>query len=47
MTTEEKFDLENYIPKGDLEGFPKEIIARMLDYIGEQFKSLYEEMLLG
>ncbi len=25
-----EFDLENYIPKGDLIGFPKEIISRML-----------------
>ena len=31
-----KFDLENYIPKGDLKDFPKEIIARMLDYQEEQ-----------
>ncbi len=30
-TEEEEFDLENYIPKGGLEGFPKEIIARMLE----------------
>ena len=29
-------DLENYIPKGDLEGFPKEIIARMLECQEEQ-----------
>ena len=35
MTTEE-FNLENYIPKGELEGFPKEIIAKMLDYQKEQ-----------
>ena len=33
MTTEE---LENYKPKGQLIGFPKEIIARMLDYQEEQ-----------
>lgn len=33
MTKEE---LENYVPKGQLEGFPKEIIARMLDYQEEQ-----------
>ena len=33
MTKEE---LENYIPKGDLKGFPKEIIAKMLDYQEEQ-----------
>ncbi len=33
MTTEE---LQNYTPKGDLQGFPKEIIARMLDYQEEQ-----------
>lgn len=31
-----EFDLENYTPKGDLKGFPKEIIARMLDYQVEQ-----------
>ena len=30
------FDLENYIPKGQLQGFPKEIIKRMLDYQEEQ-----------
>ena len=35
-TEKEKFDLENYIPKGDLTGFPKEIIARMLDCQVEQ-----------
>ena len=29
-------DLENYIPKGGLEGFPKEIIARMLECQEEQ-----------
>ena len=28
--------LENYVPKGELEGFPKEIIARMLDCQEEQ-----------
>lgn len=33
MTKEE---LQNYEPKGQLEGFPKEIIARMLDYQEEQ-----------
>ncbi len=33
MTTKE---LENYEPKGNLEGFPKEIIAKMLDYQQEQ-----------
>ena len=33
MTTEE---LENYVPKGELTGFPKEIIARMLDCQVEQ-----------
>ena len=33
MTTKE---LENYEPKGQLEGFPKEIIARMLDCQEEQ-----------
>lgn len=31
-----KEELENYEPKGQLEGFPKEIIARMLDYQEEQ-----------
>lgn len=35
-TKKEKFDLENYIPKGDLIGFPKEIIARMLECQVEQ-----------
>lgn len=30
-TEKEEFDLENYEPKGDLKGFPKEIIARMLE----------------
>ena len=29
-------ELENYEPKGDLIGFPKEVIARMLDYQEEQ-----------
>ena len=33
MTTEE---LKNYTPKGQLEGFPKEIIAKMLDYQEKQ-----------
>ena len=33
MTIEE---LENYIPKGDLKGFPREIIARMLECQEEQ-----------
>ena len=33
MITEE---LKNYTPKGDLEGFPKEIIARMLECQEEQ-----------
>ena len=33
MTTEE---LENYSPKGELQGFPKEIISRMLDCQEEQ-----------
>ena len=32
--TKEK--LENYEPKGELKGFPKEVIARMLDYQEEQ-----------
>lgn len=31
-----KEELENYEPKGELEGFPKEIIARMLDCQEEQ-----------
>lgn len=35
-TEVEEFDLENYIPKGELEGFPKEIISRMLNYQEEQ-----------
>lgn len=35
-TKKEKFDLENYIPKGDLKGFPKEVIARMLECQEEQ-----------
>ena len=35
-TEKEKFNLENYIPKGGLEGFPKEIIARMLECQEEQ-----------
>ena len=34
MTQEE---LKNYIPKGDLKGFPKEIISRMLDCQEKQF----------
>ena len=29
-------ELENYVPKGDLIGFPKEIINRMLDCQEEQ-----------
>ena len=32
----EEFDLENYIPKGQLDGFPKEIIAKMLEYQEKQ-----------
>ena len=32
----EEFDLENYEPKGQLIDFPKEIIARILDYQEEQ-----------
>lgn len=32
----EEFNLENYEPKGELEGFPKEIIAKMLDYQQKQ-----------
>lgn len=30
-TEGKEFDLENYEPKGELKGFPKEIITRMLD----------------
>ena len=32
----EELDLESYSPKGELEGFPKEIIARMLECQEEQ-----------
>ena len=32
----EEFNLENYVPKGELIGFPKEIIARMLECQEEQ-----------
>lgn len=35
-TKEKNFNLENYIPEGQLEGFPKEIIARMLECQVEQ-----------
>ena len=35
-TEEEEFNLQNYSPKGNLEGFPKEIIARMLECQEEQ-----------
>lgn len=35
-TVKEKYNLENYEPKGDLQGFPKEIIARMLECQEEQ-----------
>lgn len=35
-TEGKEFDLENYTPKGQLEGFPKEIIAKMLDYQEKQ-----------
>ena len=35
-TVKEKYNLENYTPKGELQGFPKEIIARMLDCQEEQ-----------
>lgn len=38
MTKEE---LENYEPKGELEGFPKEVIARMLDCQEEQGNKRY------
>lgn len=31
-----KEELENYVPKGDLEEFPKEIIAKILDYQEKQ-----------
>ena len=33
---DEEFDLKNYEPKGEITGFPKEIIARMLDCQVEQ-----------
>jgi hypothetical protein len=33
----EEFNLENYVPKGELTGFPKEIIARMLECQEEQW----------
>lgn len=32
----QEFNLENYTPKGQLTGFPKEIIAKMLDYQEKQ-----------
>ena len=35
-TEGEEFDLENYVPKGALKGFPKEIIAKMIDSQEEQ-----------
>jgi hypothetical protein len=35
-TEDEEFDLENYEPKGQLIGFPKEVIARMLECQVEQ-----------
>ena len=35
-TEGKEFDLENYEPKGDLKGFPKEIIARMIECQVEQ-----------
>ena len=35
-TEEKEFNLENYTPKWNLIGFPKEIITRMLDYQEEQ-----------
>ncbi len=35
-TVKEKYNLENYEPKGNLIGFPKEIIARMLECQEEQ-----------
>ena len=35
-TEDKEFNLENYVPKGELTGFPKEIIARMLDCQEEQ-----------
>ena len=36
-TEGKEFDLENYVPKGELKGFPKEIIARMLETQEEQW----------
>ena len=39
-TKREKFDLENYEPKGDLKGFPKEIIARMLECQKNQWNKI-------
>ena len=46
MTTEE---LENYEPKGQLIGFPKEIIARMLECQEEQCNprdvTIFEKMI--
>ena len=48
-TEEKEFNLENYEPKGDLIGFPKEIIAKMLDYQEEQCNlrdvGVFEEMI--
>lgn len=48
MITEE---LENYTPKGDLEGFPKEIIARMLECQEEQGNprdiSIFEKIIVA
>jgi hypothetical protein len=35
-TEKEEFDLENYEPKGELTGFPKEVIARILECQEEQ-----------
>lgn len=37
-TEGKEFDLENYEPKGELTGFPKEVIARMLECQEEQSK---------
>ena len=37
----EEFDLKNYEPKGELIGFPKEIIARMLECQEEQGNKRY------
>ena len=30
------FDLDSYVPKGDIEGFPKEVVAKMLERQAQQ-----------